>query len=50
LLRLGALGREARDDTRLPASLRSYLYEKYVYRHATPTVSGTAEEDGNRPL
>jgi hypothetical protein len=50
LLRLGALGRDARDESRLPASLRSYLYEKYVFRHAPQTVSATSKEDGNRPL
>jgi hypothetical protein len=50
LLRLGALGREARDETRLPASLRSYLYEKYVYRHASPAATATSKDDGNRPL
>jgi Arc/MetJ-type ribon-helix-helix transcriptional regulator len=49
LLRLGALGREARDETRLPASLRSYLYEKYVYRHAAPAASATSE-DSERAL
>jgi hypothetical protein len=50
LLRLGALGREARDETRLPASLRSYLYEKYVFRHASQGASATSKDDGNRPL
>jgi hypothetical protein len=32
LLRLGVLGREANDEAQLPESLRSYLYQKYVYR------------------
>jgi hypothetical protein len=48
LLRLSALGREARDEARLAASLRSYLYDKYVYRHAPEAVSSTPKEDGNR--
>jgi hypothetical protein len=44
---LSALGREARDEARLPASLRSYLYDKYVYRHA-PEAASTSKDDGNR--
>ena len=48
LLRLSAIGCEARDETQLPASLRSYLYDKYVYRHASEAVSGTPKDDGNR--
>jgi hypothetical protein len=50
MLRLGALGREARDEGRLPASLRSYLYEKYVYRQASPGASSTSKEHGDLTL
>ena len=49
LLRLSALGREAHDETRLPVSLRNYLYEKYVYRNASDAAVVTPKEDGGRP-
>jgi hypothetical protein len=44
LLRLGALGREAHDEARLPASLRSYLYAKYVHRDTQEPASVVSKD------
>ena len=48
LLRLSALGRDAHDEARVPASLRSYLYAKYVYGNASQAGSVAADDDGGR--
>lgn len=48
LLRLGALGREAGSEGRLPASLRSYLYEKYLYAGAAAPDIVASKDDGGR--
>lgn len=48
LLRLSALGREAHDEARVAASLRSYLYEKYLYGGASAGVVVAPEDNGGR--
>ena len=48
LLRLSALGREAHDEARVSASLRAYLYDKYVYRNASQVAITAPKDDGGR--
>jgi hypothetical protein len=47
MLRLSSLGSPAADEHGLSQSLRSYLYEKYVYRHGV-AGNGDADGDGER--
>ncbi len=47
LLKLNALGHEPTGDAGLSASLRNYLYEKYVYPHAAEGTFAPRKDKGS---